>query len=688
MEVKAKQYKWIYNVLPVYARWILENKLNEFVLLSIQLCRKEELPLIAHLSRFSDEELVGFSTESNIQSLTGLAENTIEQHIFEQLKKWIDNKLGFVEQDEIVAEDLSIGQLIKRRGFYEFLDEYTTDKSLIKALIFEIDSYTSQEELIFYKTYIDLQQDKVRKANEELKLHQELLLSAEEIGLTGSFHTDLNTPSKSLYTPQYFKILELDKAPQLDTFLEYIHPEDLEIIKTNLGEIIKEGGEFECGYRYLINGKEKNLWTKGIVVMKNGKPESIKGTLRDATEDKELISQLQQSVNMNKQVQELTNLGNWTWDIKTNKIEWSDEMYRIYGLVPQSEEISFERFISLVHPDDRENRIREIEKSLSTLDAPDYILRIIRPTGVERILRGRGWVQSDYLGEAVKLHGTCQDMTWEIALNTELVSLNSEFTRKNAELERINKELESFTYIASHDMQEPLRKIHTFTDRLLETDKNLSEKGKELVHKTLTSVTRMQKLMTDLISFSQVSSVDEVYEVFELNNVIEEVTLSLAEIMKETNTRIKAENLPSINGIFFQFNQLFSNIISNAIKYRKENESPLILIRSRIIPFSELKDDKYELTDFLEITITDNGIGFEEGQGEKIFDLFTRLHSKNQYSGTGIGLAICKKIVQQYKGYIEASSNKDIGTVFRILLPKYIVVEKKPEEHRLPDTAL
>jgi len=199
----------------------------------------------------------------------------------------------------------------------------------------------------------------------------------------------------------------------------------------------------------------------------------MRGTVRDITKEDRLIRKLTESEALHNQAHELTHLGNWSWNIGDNTINWSDEMFRIYGLVPPSETITFERFIELVHPNDRERRIGEIEESLKTGEVKDYTLKIVTPAGSVKILAGHGSMKNEANGKPISLTGTCQDITKEYYLKNELQALNGSLSLKNTELLNINQELKSFNYIASHDLQEPLRKIQLFTGRLMEQSDDL-----------------------------------------------------------------------------------------------------------------------------------------------------------------------------------------------------------------------
>ena len=235
----------------------------------------------------------------------------------------------------------------------------------------------------------------------------------------------------------------------------------------------------------------------------------------------------------------------------------------------------------------------------------------------------------------------------------------------NIELERKNKELESFNYIASHDLQEPLRKIMLFYSRILDKDKNnLSEDSIGYFSSIKNAAERMQHLIQALLSYSTANYTDMSFEKTDLNKLLGEVNSDLEDMIVAKNAVIESELLPKISVIPFQFRQLLANLISNGIKYSKKDVAPIIRITTELSNEGEFGGRK-----FLKIHISDNGIGFEQQYEDKIFELFQRLHGKNEFVGTGIGLAICKKIIDNHKGFIKVRSEPDKGSVFTIGLP-------------------
>lgn len=252
------------------------------------------------------------------------------------------------------------------------------------------------------------------------------------------------------------------------------------------------------------------------------------------------------------------------------------------------------------------------------------------------------------------------------------LKLNAEqLAEKNNELEKMNAELQSFAYISSHDLQEPLRKIQIFAARILEKEfLNLSEKGKDHFLRMQQSANRMQKLIQDLLTYSRTNITDRVFVIKDLNDIVDEVKNDLSEAIAETHAVIEVEDLCEVSMIPFQFTQLMHNLIGNAIKFSRPGIPPYIHIKCATVKGNETDVERlFPQKSYCHITIKDNGIGFEAQYKERIFEVFQRLHEKGAYEGTGIGLAIVKKIVENHNGAIAASSEPDQGAQFDIYIP-------------------
>jgi PAS domain S-box-containing protein len=729
------------------------------------------------------EEILGY-TEEEIKTMN----NDFLSHLIhpDDLKIAMDNyrKFSALPENEMLTTEYRIRH---KKGHYIWMRAYET--------VFKRSDAGKPSQVI--GIYIDISKEK--KISQQLEYGQEQLKEAQEIAGLGSFDWDLIGSSTTL-SPQLLKILQIKDKSEFTLFLENVHPGDRKKVKGALAAAMRGDGMYECEYRYRKNKKEKIIWSRGIVTFKDGVPQRMKGTVMDITQRHDMLKRLERSEELHKQAQALTHIGNWSWFIEDNKINWSDEMYRIYGLVPQSEEISFDRFLSFIHPEDREKRIAEIQQALETKHADDYTMRIVNEDGTVKVLQGKGELLVDENGKPYKLVGTCQDITKQHALNEqlkqneetfrqlinnapdavivideasdillwnpkaeeifgwkekevlgkalvdtiippsyreshlngmarfhqtgeirvidktievtavnkkrhefyialsisrsvragkqvfvsfirdiskekksemELAQHRNQLTQKNIELELSNQQLTSFNYIASHDLQEPLRKIRIYSNRIIEkAHDTLPAETRDFLNRIMNSAVHMQNLIDDLLSFSRATAADQVFEEADLNIILEEIKGNLKHSIDEKNVTITSDLLPQLKIIPFQFHQLLENIINNAIKYSKPVVPPMIKVTAEIVDGKNYKEEganpEYK---YHKISVKDNGIGFDEQYSKKIFELFQRLHGKSEYSGTGIGLAICKKIVENHKGFITAQSQEGKGSVFNIFIP-------------------
>ncbi len=253
----------------------------------------------------------------------------------------------------------------------------------------------------------------------------------------------------------------------------------------------------------------------------------------------------------------------------------------------------------------------------------------------------------------------------------ELKTSNQVLLKQNSELEKLNKELEAFTYLSSHDLQEPLRKIRTFTGRILgQEEQHLSETGKTYFHYIQASAQRMQTLIQDLLHYSLFTTRDGPFVHMDLNEVLEEIKAEFMEQMEEEKASIEVKETCKIRIIPFQFRQLMYNLLHNAFKFARPGVPVMVTITCSTIKL-EMKSPlglKPNVT-YSHVSVTDNGIGFEKKYADRIFELFEKLHSKDIYAGTGIGLSIVKKIVDNHQGIIKATSTLQKGTTFDIYIP-------------------
>lgn len=373
---------------------------------------------------------------------------------------------------------------------------------------------------------------------------------------------------------------------------------------------------------------------------------------------------------------ELAELATWKLDINTKTIQCSSRFKHWLGLNnnhPDRAEVF--NLIAETHREKVINSISEVIKPRSS-GLYDYEFPIKNKiTGQIRIIHANAQVFYTKDGHIECLSGTAQDVTKERQLQEELKFKVKERTAElhavNTALEINNKELQQFAYIASHDLQEPVRKISVFSGMLENTYERDSEKARVYIDKIIMSTKRMENLIKDILGFSQLAHTEKKFEKVDLNVIIDDIINDFDLTIEQKNAKISFEKLPVIDAIPIQMSQLFGNLISNALKYSKNDLQPEIKIITKLIPEKERNtlflDHNLE---YISVEIIDNGIGFNPSYAEQIFNIFQRLHGKDEFAGTGIGLAMCRKIMQNHNGLINATSKEGFGTTFKIIIPK------------------
>lgn len=330
------------------------------------------------------------------------------------------------------------------------------------------------------------------------------------------------------------------------------------------------------------------------------------------------------------------------------------------------------RWEGLIHPDDIQSTTEAWKNAVASKSNYDQEHRIKLKDGSYKWFLSRAYPQKNEQGQIVQWHGTATliDEQKEFAktLEKKVEERTLELKEKNIELEKMNKELESFTYISSHDLQEPLRKIRVFAGRIMEKESDkLSDEAKEYFMKMNNAAVRMQTLIQDLLAFSRLSTTERRFELTDLKKLFEEVKSEFSDSLEEKNAIVDAGSLCELNVIPFQFRQLFHNLLSNSLKFAKSDTPLSVSIRSETV--MQRIPNASEERPVCHIIYADNGIGFEPEFSEKVFEVFQKLHGQDEYKGTGIGLSIVKKIVEIHNGQITATSELGKGVSFSIYLP-------------------
>ncbi len=573
------------------------------------------------------------------------------------------------------------------------------------------------------------------------------------------------------------QFLHVPSEEPLEFALEANHPAwAVQLIaEQGLPTAIKEGiwtGETAILTR---NGEEIPM-SQVIMAHHNeqGNVEYFSTIARDVRAQRQTEEKIRRSEALLAEAQELARLGNWEWNVIDDSLTWSDQMYRIFGLL-MGQPLQFTDVLEQVHPDDRDLLDYRLYKADAVNEARH---RVLWPDGEVRFVHVKTQLQNDDSGQLVRLFGTCQDVTeqhlveealrlseerfrslvsaasqivwrtsadgthieapdwqkftglspdsmhnggwlqalhpddtasveaaWQNALKQKksycvelrLRSANGTYEyfearvvplldaqnnirewigmtvnineRKQAEmqlqqmadkLKLRNNELQDFAYIASHDLQEPLRKVQMFGDLLNEEfGSQLGDRGSDYIRRMRSSAARMQTLISDLLNLSRVATQGQDFLPVDLDKVLEDVLSDLEFVSQQQHVQFEVTALPVIEADATQMRQLFQNLISNAIKFHRPDVAPLLHISA----------EKAESSGQCRIVVEDNSIGFDSQYAERIFLPFQRLHTRQDYSGSGMGLAICRKIIERHNGQIYAQSTLGQGSRFIITLP-------------------
>jgi len=366
------------------------------------------------------------------------------------------------------------------------------------------------------------------------------------------------------------------------------------------------------------------------------------------------------------ETEELLLFGTWSWTPSTEKLEWTEGMFDLLEYDPKEvEQVTNDFYTRHILPE----HVETVQKAVKGLTERkegfelEYVIRT--KSGKEKYVFTKVKPLVDKDGTVKKVVGITRDITNK--KNSE-----KERERNIRELNRSNKELEEFAYVASHDMHEPLRKILTFSERIKGRFAGaLGDDGKVYLDRIASSAENMRNLIDNLLEFSKVSRGARSFTTCDLNDLLKNVISDQELRIEETGTTITCQTLPVVEAVPSEFRQLFNNLISNALKFRKKDSAPLISISARRLSHTEKADHLLHFNKaYFQIDVKDNGIGFEPVYAERIFEIFQRLHGKAEYAGSGIGLAICKKIVESHDGIIYASSQPGEGSTFSVIIPE------------------
>lgn len=477
-----------------------------------------------------------------------------------------------------------------------------------------------------------------------------------------------------------------EKSPEdgeftVDQYLNMIHPEDMESFRQTIRQACDNVSPFSMEYRIISsNNQVFHLMEQGKPIT-NEKGEIVKfiGTIRDISQYSHTLQSLEKYEATLREAEKQMNLGAWEWDIARQQLKWSDGMWDILEY-PSHERrydwIPLDTYFQHVLPAEKE-AIRagaiELHKYDGTATMEPMEMSLITCTGKTIHTRTHTRILTWKDGQPMLAVGSTADIT-------HMKNIQQDLEAKVSELAKAYSEMEQFSYVASHDLQEPLRKITAFSERLKERCGGKNEPDcNQYLDRIIDGANRMRLLIENLLTLSRTTRKAEHFKNTDLNEVLAEVTGDLENKMTARSAVIRYPKMPEIHAIPTQMQQLFMNLLNNSLKFTQSDKKPEIHIT-----WNELNEkQKYEYNlntqqEYIYIQLRDNGIGFDPAFAEAIFSPFKRLHGRSEFEGTGIGLAICKKVVQNHGGAIWAESNPGNGSVFHIILAKHTSDTKNP----------
>jgi PAS domain S-box-containing protein len=361
----------------------------------------------------------------------------------------------------------------------------------------------------------------------------------------------------------------------------------------------------------------------------------------------------------------------WDWDVLTDEIWWNEGFKELFGYKDEEIELSTFTWTGRIHPDDKERVVNGIHHAIENGGknwSCEYRFR--KADGSYAIVFDRGYALHNENGQPYRMLGSMQDVT-ERKKSTEF--LEQKIDERTRELRQLNDQLRQFTYAASHDLQEPLRKISFFLNRLLSSiGPGLSDENKGIAERIESTASRMRSLIDDLLAYSNTTLGITSFKEVGLTGIVREVLEDMEATIIQKCAIIDLQELPHVKGDARQLRQMFQNLISNSLKYQKADASPQVQIASKLVMGGQIEaiiPQEQQNVRFHQIRIRDNGIGFHADDAERIFRLFQRLHGKAEFPGTGVGLAIVQKVVENHQGFIWAEGRLGEGAMFNVLLP-------------------
>lgn len=593
----------------------------------------------------------------------------------EEVSGWEDklNRLVFKDDLPLVEEELNKYSQLQDENSHSYncrLNSKAGEFRYFKTTgtVLRRDAEGRPESMLFMAQDISVQ---VKMEQEKLALLA-MLAENERMLHSGVWNMDLVNNTMD-WSDGMYAMMGYNREEQADIdadwFWEQVYTADISQLKATIAQSIETGETFETVYSLTRkDGSRLFVETIGKATLNAaGKVVKISATSRDISDQYLQNLEYQANKQLLAQTEQMLNYGIFVWDLVKNEISWSAGLYDIFDVAAEDrvDLIAPDWFYAHVLEEDREILRHTVLDAVAAQRGFECEYSIITDKGVVKNVISRANLVMDDNRLPVRMMGNTHDIT-------QVKKVENELKRNLRELKRSNTELEEFAYAASHDLQEPLRKITTFGSRFKHKYGDLvGSEGQMYIDRMQTASDSMRVLIDNLLDLSRVTRADHMFEPVDLGKLVRLAQSDLEILIDESKASIVVADLPVVEGIPTQLRQMFTNLLSNALKFAKLGTMPLIEISGERLGRREM-EEHFLVADktYFRIDVKDNGIGFDQEYEEKIFQIFQRLHGKSDYPGSGIGLSICKRIAERHQGLISATGKTGEGAVFSIILPE------------------
>jgi PAS domain S-box-containing protein len=646
--------------------FIRDNHLEEFTRFNIKTMREMDIPLLKLFTNLTEEQLMQQSIKGFKDNISNLMDGSYWEKQKTNLKLWEEDKLPGIPRDAITPNDLLMIYDLQKKGYYKYLPVYTKDQTLSIQILSELDQLNLPAQKDAFTMLFRLNkeaEEKAKKAKDQLAVNEERLRQFTQH--VKDYAIIMLDPKGNIITwapgAEKMKGYTADEILGKNINVFYTKEDVAKGIPTyNLEQALKRGHYETQGWRVR---KDRSLfWADIVITTIYGDDGELKGfakITRDLTERKRIEEQMKNTNAFLDSV--LENIPNMVFvkdarDLRFIRFNVAGERllgYNKHEMLGKNDHDFFPK----EQADAFTANDRAVLDGTEVVDIPEE--EINTATG-KKWLHTRKIAIKDTYGKPLYLLGISEDITERKEREDEIIMLNRELVRNNVQLETVNKELEAFSYSVSHDLRAPLRAIHGYTKILLEDyNSKIDEDGKHMMDAVMSNAIKMGQLIDDLLAFSRMGKKELMIGPVDMTLIAATALNNIKEgYEKPLKANITLHPLLPASADYNLMEQVFGNLISNAIKYSSKVDTPTIEISS------------YHANGENIYYVKDNGVGFDMRYYDKLFGVFQRLHSNAEFDGTGVGLALVKRIVSRHGGRVWAEAEPNKGATFYLALNK------------------